>query len=226
MRALSRRRTAAAGAVATVAIAAVGALHLPGARRLLGAIGLPCPVLQTDPAAVEAAHASGLAALRGQAPAPARPALGLQLDRSTEAEAGAWARARHLDCVTLVRGYRYLRCRGVDSKALGETGPPVSELWLSFGAQGKLIGVNVYRRGLDAAGERQAWDDATGRLRERLGAPPIEAGDPAPAALQVAALRTARVQYRYSDYAATVTAAWLPYAGLAVREQYLSARAD
>jgi hypothetical protein len=33
----------------------------------------------------------------------------------------------------------------------------------------------------------------------------------------------ARVEYAYSDYVATVTASHLPYGGLAVREQYMSA---
>jgi hypothetical protein len=74
------------------------------------------------------------------------------------------------------------------------------------------------------ADERVAWSDAAGRLRTALGAPSLVLGDPSPDVLAAAPIGTARVQYRYADYVATVTAAHLPQTGLSVREQYLSAR--
>ena len=55
-----------------------------------------------------------------------------------------------------------------------------------------------------------------------LGEPESAVGDPSPASLAASALQTTRIRYRYADYLVTVTAANLPHAGLAVREQYLS----
>jgi hypothetical protein len=148
----------------------------------------------------------------------------MQLDRTTEADAKAFLARAHASCEQQVRGYHYLRCRGVDAQALALAGPAVSELWLSFDAGGRLIGVDVYRRGMAAQDVRTVWSAAAGRLRARLGAPALTLGDPSPEVLAASPLQVARVQYRYADYVATVTAAHLPQAGLSVREQYMSAR--
>ncbi|CAJ0774223.1 hypothetical protein [Ralstonia holmesii] len=67
-----------------------------------------------------------------------------------------------------------------------------------------------------------AWDGARYALRNALGMPTSTMGDPSPEVLSGSPLQTARLQYRFSDYVAIVTASNLPYAGLAVREQYLS----
>lgn len=83
--------------------------------------------------------------------------------------------------------------------------------------------MDIYRRGLDSRGEQSAWSGAVERLKARLGEPTSSFGDASPGNLATAGYTTARVQYRYSDYIATVTAANLPYAGFAVREQYISA---
>jgi hypothetical protein len=85
------------------------------------------------------------------------------------------------------------------------------------------MGVDVYRRGLDDDGAATAWSDAAHRLRAALGEPSRSFGDATPAVLRASALQTARIEYRYREYVASVTAANLPHAGLAVREQYLSA---
>ena len=161
--------------------------------------------------------------MRGLAVAPERPAMGMVLDSTTEQQAVAWAKENSANCDTVVHGYRYLRCRGVAAKALHTDGAAISELWFSFGSSGKLVGVDVYRRGLDAQGTLTAWSEATQKLKSVLGEPAIRFGDPAPATLAASNLQTARVQYRYADYVATITAINLPKSGLAVREQYLSA---
>jgi hypothetical protein len=51
----------------------------------------------------------------------------------------------------------------------------------------------------------------------------VQAGDASAGALMRSDYATARVQYRFSNYIATVTAANLSYAGLSLREQYVSA---
>jgi hypothetical protein len=214
-----------AGAATLLVVGAGGAIHTRAGLRALVALGVPCPVRSVTAEQVDLARRAGLATLRGSRPAPARPTVaGLRLDATTEAEAGAVLARAHGRCEVQVRGYRHLRCRGVDAAALGLAGPPVSEMWLSFGRAGRLVAVDVYRRGMRPDDERTVWSDAAGRLRAALGEPGLVLGDPAPAALAAAPIGTARVQYRYADYVATVTAAHLPQTGLSVREQYLSAR--
>jgi hypothetical protein len=198
-------------------------MHTPGARPVLRALGLPCPVKSASAAQVTALREQGLSKLRGVGAAPARPALGLSLDHTTEQQALSWAQASGAVCESVTKGYRFLRCRGVPAAALGAAGPPISELWLSFGPTGALVGVDLYRRGLDADGARTSWNDAAARLFGALGPPQVAVGDPSPEALSALTLGTAQIKYRYADYLATLTAANLPHAGLAVREQYLSA---
>jgi hypothetical protein len=214
------------GAAATVLVLGIGgAMHTRAGLRMLTALGVPCPADGVAADQVDRVRRAGLAGLRGDALAPARPAFAdLRLDATTETEAQAMLARAHAACAVQVRGYRHLRCRGVDAAALGLAGPSISELWLSFGPAGRLVGVDVYRRGMRPDDVRTAWSDAAGRLRKALGAPGLAVGDPAPDVLAASPIQTARVQYRYADYVATVTAAHLPQTGLSVREQYLSAR--
>ncbi|MDE2147778.1 MAG: hypothetical protein KGJ24_13910 [Burkholderiales bacterium] len=198
-------------------------MHTPPGLKLLARLGVACPVLGATSAQVTELREMGLARLRGATMAPARPALGPALDRTTEAQARAWAQARGIGCEAVSQGWQHLRCRGFDAARVGVAGPPVSEMWLSFGPQGTLVAVDLYRRGLAPADEALAWRDATGRLQAVLGRPARAWGDAAPQALQAQTLAAAGVQYRYADYIASVTASEIPRSGLAVREQYLSA---
>ncbi|HEX7648923.1 MAG TPA: hypothetical protein VF450_16095 [Noviherbaspirillum sp.] len=219
-----RKAALASSGFILLATLVIGWMHTRSARPLLSALGVHCPVDEVSTAQVEKMRKAGLAGLRGDMAAPARPAVAsMVLEHTTERDAQAWASEKGAACESIVRGYRFLRCRGVSAKALGIEGPAVSELWLSFGTDGKLIGVDIYRRGLDAAGVAQAWSSAVDKLEETLGKPPVAFGDASPEALQSAAIQTARVQYKYADYIATVTAANLPHSGLAVREQYMVA---
>jgi hypothetical protein len=211
------------GAGVIAALGAIGWMHTPSGLRVLAALGVPCPVNTVAVERVVALRGFGVAPLKALAPAPARPAPGgLVLDRTTEAEAATLLAHAHGQCEAQVRGYRYLRCRGTDAAALALGGPPISELWLSFNGAGRLIGVDVYRRGMAAGDVRSVWSSAAGRLQAALGKPQVAFGDPAPEVLAAMPIQTARVQYRYADYVATVTASHLPQSGLSVREQYMS----
>lgn len=212
-------------AALTVAIGLVGAMHLKSARPVLAMLGVPCPVDSTTAEQVSALRASGLAHLRTSQPAPARPLPGgFVLEGTTAAEAVRWAHENGVACDAVTHGYNYLRCRGVEARKLGLAGPPVSELWLSFGPNGHLVGVDIYRRGMNANDTTAAWNGAAYTLRNALGTPTATTGDASPEVLSQSPLQTARLQYRFSDYLAIVTASNLPYAGLAVREQYMSSR--
>ncbi|MBS0378457.1 MAG: hypothetical protein JSS29_08225 [Proteobacteria bacterium] len=227
MRKLSERtwRSAAAGtlAVLCLGITAVGAIHTHAGRSLLARLGVPCPVNTVSPAKVLAVREFAVSRARGSVPAPSRPALGLELDVSTEAQVSAWAARTHVQCDAIVRGYHFLRCRGVPAAAVGEAGPPVSELWFSFGPGNTLVALNLYRRGMTAAEVHQAWRSATERLRMSLGPPTQATGDATLTSVVTSPVAVARVHYAYTDYIAEVTASHMPYGGLAVREQYMSA---
>lgn len=218
-----RQRIAWLGAGMVAIVGAVGWMHTPQGIAALRAAGLPCPVSRATASDVMNVRELGLARIRSDEAAPRRPALRFALETTTREQALAWAAAHRLPCEPVDKGLHYLRCRGVDAQALGVAGPPVSEMWLAFRPSGRLLSVDVYWRGLDDAGEATAWSDAVRRLRVALGTPSRATGDASPAVLRASALQTARVEYRYRDYAATLTAANLPYGGLAVREQYLSA---
>lgn len=218
-----RARIAWAAAGLVAAAAAIGGLHTAQGMVLLRWAGLPCPATRASAADVLRAREQGLGAIRSDRRAPAHSALRFVLESTTRADAQAWAAANGVACTPVERGLQFLRCRGFDARLLGVAGPPVSELWLSFRPDGRLIGVDVYRRGLADADAALAWSDAAGRMRAALGAPSRAFGEAAPSELRGGALRTARIEYRFSDAMARLTAANLPHAGLAVREQYLSA---
>jgi hypothetical protein len=220
--AVPRRIAWAAGAL-LAATAAIGWMHTPQGIAVLRAAGLPCPASRASARDVMAVREMGLVQIRSAQAAPDRAALGFALETTTRSQAVAWAAAHGVACDPLDKGLQFLRCRGVDARALGVAGPPVSELWLAFRPDGRLMSVDVYRRGLDDAGAANAWADAARRLHGEFGAPSRTSGDADPRVLRASALQTARIEYRYRDYAATLTAANLPHAGLAVREQYLSA---
>lgn len=78
----SRKRLALLSGLAALVLAvlATGWMHTPGARPVLRALGLPCPVKSASPEQVSSLRELGLANLRGPKPAPLRPALGMALD--------------------------------------------------------------------------------------------------------------------------------------------------
>lgn len=204
-----------------IATAAIGWMHTPAARPWLAKLGVPCPVNHASATQVAALRSEALPAVRGTARAPLRPALGgLVLDSTRYTEALQWQRAQGLHCEEVQHGARFLRCRGFEAAAVGLGGPPISEMWLSFDPHDRLIGVDVYRRGLDRAAAVQAWQAPVDRLARTLGPATQSIGAFPPAG--DLPLQVARVQYRYADYLATVSGARLPHAGLAVREQYVS----
>ncbi|WP_027820877.1 hypothetical protein [Paraburkholderia bannensis] len=219
------RLTTGIVAAACLSVAAIGWMHTPQGRKALANLGIGCPVNSIDPHVVLAIQQNAISRERGLTAAPGRPALGLQLDRSTEAQIAVKMIHENVHCDALSRGLRYLRCRGVPAQLLGTNGPPVSEIWFSFGPAHTLMAVNLYRRDMTESEARQSWKIAVENLRRALGVPASTSGDTTLASLMKKPVAVARVNYAYSDYVATVTASHMPYGGLAVREQYMSARA-
>jgi hypothetical protein len=219
----STRVIAGLVAATCVSVAAIGWMHTAQGRQLLAKLGVQCPVDTVDSKVVLSMRNNAISQERGSSAAPDRPALGLQLDRSTEPEVVKIMARDNVHCDEISRGFRYLRCRGVPAQLFRTNGPPVSEIWFSFGPNHTLMAINLYRRGMTEPEARQSWQIAVQNLRNALGVPTSISGDTTLTSLMERPVAVARVEYAYSDYVATVTASHLPYGGLAVREQYMSA---
>jgi hypothetical protein len=226
---------AGAAVFALVATGFIGFLHTSAGRPLLARLGVGCPVKRVSPLQAEALRQRGVAAVRGTTPAPVRPALGMRLDDSTEADVVAWAARNAVTCKAIALGLRQLQCQNVPAAAfhpmepmepMAPMGPmastPVDELMFAFNPAGRLISVDVLRMGLTPEIAAGLFTQQTGTLTATLGTAPVQVGDPSPAYLRAGALRTVLATYRFADYLASVTAMTLQ-AGVAVREQYQSA---
>jgi hypothetical protein len=219
------RALLSAGAVAAVLTAGVGLLHTPAGRRLMARAGVGCPAMRATPADVEALRLRGLAGLRGVAQAPARPALGLALDGLRSDDVGRWATARGLDCTRRTRPSELVTCANVPGGAVSTAANdlPLDELTFAFAPDGRLVSVSTLRRQLSDATAARALMQIVRDLRTQLGAPEIAAGLPSASdGSPTGNFGTARVQYRFRDYLATLTAMNLG-GRVVLREQYQSA---
>lgn len=203
-----------------------GVLHLPVARPLLARLGAPCPVRAVSAAEVDAARGPALAALRGEADAKSRPALGLRLDATTAQDVAAWAKASGVSCVAPPRAAHLLACSDVPAEALGlpASHGRVPDVALAFDAKGVLVAVDALRRGLSPGDAAEAGAALVSSLASVLGVPGERAGDWTAEHLD-GPLRTSVVRFRFRDYVAVVTATHVPGAGVILRQQYLSVAA-
>ena len=99
----------------------------------------------------------------------------------------------------------------------------IDELTFAFAPDGRLVGVDSLRRTMTAPDASWLFGLIADDLATQLGTGGTRVGEPTPAYLAGGALHTARVQYRFADYLATVTAMNLS-GRVALREQYQSAR--
>ena len=219
----ARRLLAVAGLALGGLVVLGGLLHLPVARPLLARLGALCPVRTVSAAEVDAVRGPALAALRGEAKAKSRPALGLRLDATTAGDVAAWAKENSVSCVAPKKTPHALSCTDVPAEALGLPASHglVPDVALAFDAKGVLVAVDALRRGLSAREAAEAGTALVGRLSAELGAPSERAGDWTAEHLD-GPLHTSIVRFRFRDYVATVTATHVPGTGVILREQYLS----
>lgn len=220
-----RRTAIASGVTLGVATLAIAALHHPAARPLLTKVGWACPAQQVSAAELQAARGVALAQLRGDAPAPERPALGFELEKSNESAVTAWAERHGLRCTSHVRGLRTLDCEDVPARALAvpDAEGRVDSLTVAFDVEGRVVAIDALRRRLEPRRASDSMEAARDRLTPRLGPPTDALGATDAEYLSGGPFRTAYVRYRFRDYVATVTAVHLPNGdGVAVREQYLA----
>lgn len=211
---------------AVLVVGFIGWMHTPGARPILGALGVKCPITKNaNPVVMDNVRRQQMAA--PDAPlAPRRPALGLELDKSTLKDGRAWADQRGLKCSEHQRGYEYLQCPSVLPSAIGEaySAAPIDMLVLTFGSKGTLIGVQTYRRGVSVGEVVAILTGGQKSLARDLGPPTATLGSADDPAFQnkSAGYAAAQVNYKFKDYLATLSAARLPGSGVVVMEKFYS----
>ena len=218
-----KRGVAATAAVAIVATAGIGVLHMPFARSLLMSAG-GCPMAgHSTPESDKRAREMALATERGIESAPARPALGFALDTTTRGEVKAWEKRQDVDCDSPHDGL--LVCHGVPAAALGEaSNDKITDLALQFSPEGRLVNMTTWRDHLTPETASKTALQIVGSLEAKLGPAESKAGDFAAAHLAASpADSVSTVAYHYSDYIAEVTAMNGPSGGPSIREHYMSA---
>ena len=224
LRRVLRRVMYSVGGVLFLLVAFGVAVHIKAFRPFFARLGIGCPAWGVSANQVMATRERGIGSLRGSTVARERPALGLSLDRTTEQDALAFARAAGLSCEEKTLGLQLVECVGHAPSIFGVDDGGRDVLSLSFDPRGVLITVDVLRRGLDGAHAERVLADATSVLEERVGPPSEESGARTDAFLSAAPMRTAVARWRYSDYLAFVTASHLP-SGICIHEIYQSALA-
>ena len=208
----------------------VGVLHFPFAAPLLRKIfpGSVCPITRGTPAQIDRAHALGAAAIRNaaRAPAPARPALGFQLNQTRKGDLDTWAARHGVSCGSIAGNENLQRCTAVSAAAVGQPSDlgPLEEVTFEFESNGHLVNVQTLRRHLTPEQAARAAGALEGRAAAALGAPSSFGGEATVAHLARRFLATYVAVHSFTDYRATVSATNLANTGMMVREEYLSAR--
>ncbi|HEY2736402.1 MAG TPA: hypothetical protein VGI70_20525, partial [Polyangiales bacterium] len=201
----------------------IAALHTSAARPLLARLGMKCP-LDASPAEVEAARLESARVTRGTEAAASRPALGFVLDQTTLADVKAWAEKKNVSCDE-ARTRSLLHCTNVPETALGKSGPEFNDLDFGFSpSNARLVNISAWRSGMSSRAASAQMKAIAASLAAELGAPASTKGDLSARYFASGPMRTAFVQYRFSDYIADVTATNIPDKGLILREHYMSAR--
>lgn len=224
------RIVVATGAAALFLTGLVGVLHMPFATSLLRKISPAslCPITHGSAAQIDRAHAIGGAAIRASATtiAPARPALGFELDKTTRADLDAWASKNGLSCENIGGNANLRRCSDVPASAIGEPDRlgTLEEVSFELRSSGELVDVETLRRQLTPEQAAVVAAQLERTAASELGAPTQSGGEADSAHLGHGFLASYVAEHTYSDYRATVSATNMGKSGVMVREQYLSVR--
>lgn len=159
--------------------------------------------------------------LRGTTPAASRPAFGFALDVSTRADV-----RRDIDraggaCKEELEGAA-LRCEV--AAAAGR--PSVRDAFFRFSPDGVLVAVDVVREPASPEAAASLVEQLTSKLSREAGPVTTSRGEATASALGSGHLAQAVREYRFTDYAADVTATNFGEGGkspdVVVREQYRS----
>jgi len=218
------RALAGLAAVTSLAVGGVGFLHTSVGKSLLMKIG-GCPAAKVAPADVERARDRSVVATRGDAPAPARPALGFRLDETRAMDVRVWATRRGITCVERREG-TLVQCVNVPASALpGALAGDAIYADVSFGfraSDGTLSAVTALSTRLTAE-DGAARARVLARALEERGTAPRVVGELSAEHLARGRWATAQIEARWADYLADVTATSAPD-GVAVYERYTSGK--
>lgn len=220
----AKKVAAGIGLAAVFSVGGMGFLHTKWGKPLLMKVG-GCPVGKASPAELDALRDNANAASRGATPAPARPAFGFDLDKTTLADAKAWAKRVGASCEDKREGSVYV-CSNVKSEwltqSMGGSGV-ITELEFGFRANhGTMYTVVSRKYGLTPAQGAAQYDAVAKGVSARFGAPTIQGGTASPEFLGANPWATVMYEYRYSDYFVTGSAVNATE-GVMVIEQYTSA---
>jgi hypothetical protein len=224
------RIAASTAGVGVVLTGMVGVLHMPFAAPLLRKISpaFACPIRHGTPEQIDRAHALASAAIRDAATsnAPARPALGFELDKTRRGDMEAWAARNDVSCASIGGNDNLQKCTDVPASAVGEASElgPLEEVCFEFQASGELVNVQTLRRHLAPAAAAHAVEQLERSAASTLGEPSTVGGAPTSAHLGRSLLSSYVAVHTFKDYRATVSATNLAQTGVMVREEYLSAR--
>jgi len=197
----------------------VGFMHTKAGRPILMSLAgfAGCPMGKASAAEVEAVRRAAVASERGTAGAPARPALGFVLDRTTLSDVRKWAEQVGAGCTEERQG-TLVKCSGVAATAIGRPSweNAMTELSFGFSTQGPLVSLTTLYSHRSADDTAKIATDAGATLEKDLGPAHTVAGSLA----QTGSVAT--LSYRFRDYAADVTACPVPGSGFVVRELYAS----
>jgi hypothetical protein len=222
-RPLWKRAVTITGILVATFVAVGGILHLPFARGLLMKAG-GCPmVAEPSPEVMDKAHQGALAKERGTEMAPARPAFGFALEKTTRTDVLAWAERARVHCQRERAGI--LGCSAVPASAVGapEVQGPITTLSFGFNAQEQLVDVSSMRMHLSPRAGLAAVTDITTSLNKQLGAPHKHLGEFDLEHLsQKSVAGLSNITYRFHDYAVDIVTMTFDSDGLVLREHYAS----
>lgn len=188
----------------------IGFAHTPTGRPLLALLGVVpgCPVLANlDPLKAQESRRTWVARKAGKGLAPARPALGFELGRTSKTE------------VTRVLANQGIGCQSVRKDSALSCKRGSDDLLLQFDGQDRLVAIDVFRT-TDSSAEAVSLLDAVARdLSSKIGEATQTRGERTASYLDEARFRQVVLEYRYSDYSARVAATNFG-SGMRVREQY------
>jgi hypothetical protein len=209
--------------VAIASFGVVGLFHTKWLKPILMKAG-GCPV--ASPEAVEKAQNIRYASDTATAIAPARFALGFELDVQKRDDVLKWARSKALTCKELRDG-AVVNCDNVPVSALPiQSGAKSDITELTFGfrlADDTLNNVTTWREAVSTDIGANDIDAVATTLQEKLGNPTKQTGERTKKFFEGSGMPTAVVNYDFKEYKATVSANRMQD-GVWMREVYLSTK--
>jgi len=207
-----------------VFIGVVGFAHTKTGKDLLRYLPSPgsaCPLgydTSVTPEQRDSLRTAVLSEVRGTSRTNSRDAFAFALGQTTHAEAIVWANKYGVTC-TEVQAGAAMRCLEVSAQALADSWA-ADALLLRFNAEGVLVTVDASRQNADADVAAAYIDQRKLALSDRMGPESSERGQRSGAYLRSGRLAQAKVEFRFSDLRALVSATNMGQGRILVRESY------